>query len=68
LLNSPKGTLAIDTVVAMASVVFSAIMEGSRAVIQHLVIDGQVACFDRQQSVEDTATSDNNTVHGVLVV
>jgi hypothetical protein len=43
-------------------------MEGSRAVIQHLVIDGQLACFDRQQSVEDTATSDNNTVHGVLVV
>jgi hypothetical protein len=37
-------------------------------VIQHLVIDGQVACFDRQQSVEDTTTSDNSTVHEVLVV
>ena len=43
-------------------------VECSRAVIQHLVIDGQVACFDRQQSVEDTTTSDNSTVHEVLVV
>lgn len=42
--------------------------ECSRAVEQHLVIDGQVAaCFDRQQSVgAHTTTGDDSTVHGVF--
>jgi hypothetical protein len=59
----------MDTVVAIiVGVVCPTGLGCSRAVVRHLVIDGRVACIDCQQSVEDTTTSDNSTVHDVLVV
>jgi hypothetical protein len=58
----------MDTVVAIVGVVCPTGRECSRAAMQHLVIDERVACLDRQQSVEDTTTSDNSTAHDVLVV
>jgi RNA-binding protein YlmH len=59
----------MDTVVAIVvDVVCPTGLECSRAAMQHLVVDGQVACIDCQQGVEDTTTSDNSTVQNVSVV